>query len=68
MKFTQVIEKSSKIKRKSWQGFWELVGEYNTTKIIIHCADGKTLEIRETDDILFTLMNVCADDWEVLND
>jgi len=66
MKFTQAIEKGDKIKRKSWQGYWELIGEYSKTKIIIHCANGKTLEIRETDDILFTFMNVCADDWEVI--
>jgi hypothetical protein len=66
MRFTKAIEKSNKIKRKSWQGYWELAGEYSQTKIIIHCADGQTLEIRETDNIMFTLNNVCADDWEAI--
>lgn len=66
MKFTQAASLSNKIKRKDWQGYWEMIEVNAKIKIMMHCADGNVLEVRETDDILFTLGNVCADDWEVI--
>ena len=49
------------IKRKTWQGYWKY--SYGTVKM--HCKDGRILDIRESEDILFTISGILADDWEV---
>lgn len=51
-----------KIRRRNWVGYWELVdGE-----VMMYCKDGRVLNIRESDDILFTLENIACDDWEIV--
>lgn len=68
MKFNEAIEKmeqGEKVKRRSWGGYWQLEDGENDKKIMMHCKNGDVLEVRETQDILFTLRNVAADDWEV---
>lgn len=50
------------VKRKEWGGYWKW--ENNT--IMIHCKDGKVLDIRETEDVNFTMSNILEDDWEVI--
>ena len=52
-----------KIRRKSWEGYW--VWERNT--IMMHCKDGRILDIRKTDNPAFTFNNVAADDWEIVD-
>lgn len=48
-------------KRSGWGGYWKW--ENNT--IMIYCKDGKVLDIRETDDVNFTISNLLAEDWEL---
>lgn len=51
----------SKVRRHGWQGYWEWDG----TTIWMHCRDGFVLDIRQTDDVNFTLSNILASDWEI---
>lgn len=63
----EFLKKGYKIKRKDWKGYWRL----EDGEVIMHCAnsDGDELtpiNIKDTDDILYTLSNIAADDWEVV--
>lgn len=63
----EFLKQGYKIKRKEWKGYWDL----ENGEVIMHCAtpDGDELtpiNIKDTDDIIFTLSNVAADDWEVV--
>lgn len=51
-----------KIKRKHWNGYWF----WENGSFKIHCYNGKILDIRETEDVAFTLGNILAGDWEVI--
>jgi hypothetical protein len=44
------------MKLPSWGGYWSWDNEEETA--IIHCKDGRTLDIRETEHIEYTLENV----------
>ena len=50
----------AKMKRANWKGYWE----WRDNTIFMHCEDGRVLDIRETDDVAFTLDNILANDWE----
>jgi hypothetical protein len=49
------------IKRKVWKGYWI----YKYGKIEIHSKNGEVIDFLKTNDILFTIAGVLADDWEV---
>ena len=59
--FRRMMEDGKKYKRAGWEGYW--AWENNT--IMIHCADGRVLDIRETEDVLFTIENALSEDWVV---
>lgn len=59
----QALVRGFKIKRKNWTGFWQL----EDGEVMLHCKDGTIMDIRETQDIVFTLSNIAAEDWEVLD-
>lgn len=54
-----------KIRRKHWIGYWQL-GEDG--EVYMYCHDGRKLNIRESEDILYTLENIACDDWEIADD
>lgn len=49
------------VKRKVWGGYWK----YSYGSIKMHCKDGKVIDIKDTEDILFTISGILADDWEI---
>lgn len=51
-----------KVRLPGWKGYW--AWEKNT--IMLHCEGGKVLDIRQTDDPLFTFTNVASNEWEVV--
>ncbi len=53
-----------KIKRPTWKGYW--IWENNT--IMMYCADGNILDIRETTNPAYTFTNIASNDWEILPD
>lgn len=52
------------IKRSHWTGYWMKSGD----TVTLYCKCGKTLDIRETEDVMYTLENIAADDWEIIDD
>ena len=51
------------IKRKTWGGYWK----YNprVKNIEMYTKDNTVVLLTATEDILFTLSGILADDWEV---
>lgn len=67
MKFKEALELMKlglKVKRSHWSGYWQL--EYG--KVMMYCKNGEVLDLRQTDDTLFTLSNIVADDWEAVGE
>lgn len=68
MKFKKALkymQKGRKIKRPFWGGYWFLD---NKGEIKIYCVGGEVIDFKETNNILFTLGNVLANDWEVVEE
>jgi hypothetical protein len=55
------LRKGLPIKRKYWEGYW--IKENG--QVIIHLKEGDNLDLRDTNDIIFTLSNITKDDWEI---
>lgn len=67
MKFADAFEMmktGSHVKRPAWRGYWEY--DSDGDRIMMHCGDGRVLELRETDDLSFTLGNILSDDWVIV--
>lgn len=67
MNFSEVLEllkQGKKVKLPHWKGYW--VKEDNSVKM--YCKNGEVLDIRETDDVFYTLSNIASDEWEVVDD
>jgi hypothetical protein len=64
MKFQEALklmQKGKKVKLPSWGGFWAWNDKKAT--VVMHTKDGKVLDIRETEVVGYTLLNVCSDEW-----
>lgn len=67
MKFLEAYEalkQGAKIKMPEWEGFWVM----EDGNIKMHCKDGRVLDIRETEDIDYTLGFVVREDWILADD
>lgn len=53
-----------KITKPNWSGYW--VWENNT--IMMHCKDGKILDIRLTDNVAYTFSFIASDDWQIFEE
>lgn len=58
------LKRGHKIKRSHWTGYWQLEND----EVIMHCYDGKCVNIKDTQDIIYTLENIACDDWEIVDD
>lgn len=69
MKFEQVLkemQEGKKAKLPSWGGYWCWDNEKQT--VMMHCKDGKVLDIRETELVEYTLSNILSDEWILANE
>lgn len=69
MNFKQAFEalkQGAKIKRRHWAGYWQMVPEHEGTTIVMFTKEGKQIDFKDG-DIMFSLQNICEDDWEVLD-
>lgn len=67
MKFIYALEllkQGKKIKLPSWSGYW--IKEDDTVKM--YCKDGRVLDIRESEDVFYTLSNIASEDWKLAED
>lgn len=58
------MERGHKVKCSHWSGYWCL----ENGELIIHCKDGRVLNLRESEDMIYTLRNIACDDWEIVQD
>lgn len=63
-KTLEALKAGYKVKLPSWAGYWEKDGD--TVKM--HCKDGRVLDIRETEDVFYTLANIASGEWEVVGE
>lgn len=64
MNFIQALElmkEGKKIKLPSWGGYWCWDNEKQT--VMIMTKDNELLDIRETQVVAYTLLNVASDEW-----
>lgn len=60
-KALELMKQGMKMKLPSWGGYWFYDDEKET--IIMHTKDSKELDIRETDRVEYTALNICSNDW-----
>lgn len=68
MKFASAfisLQRGHRIRRYHWSGYWYL---NNDKEVIIHTHDDRELNLRDTNDILYTISNMAYDDWEIADD
>lgn len=73
-KALEALKKGKKVALPEWKGYWQistpkgnLVGEKDT--ILMHCKDGRILDINgQMDSVFFTMDNICREDWVILDD
>lgn len=58
----EALKQGAIIKLPEWSGYWR----WEDNSIKMHCKDGKVLDIRETDNVDYTLTFIFRDDWEVV--
>lgn len=69
MFFTDALKRmkqGEKVKLPSWGGYWYWDEEKQT--VVIHTKDGNELDIRETEVVEYTLLNVCSDEWMIADE
>lgn len=69
MKFAEAfkaMKSGAKVKLPSWGGYWYWDDEKQT--IMMHCKDGTVLDIRETQVVEYTTMNICSDEWVIADE
>lgn len=60
-KALELMKQGMKMKLPSWAGYWYWDDEKET--IIMHTKENKELDIRKTDRVEYTALNICSDDW-----
>lgn len=69
MDFKQALEQmkqGKKVKLPSWGGYW--YWDANEETVMMHCKDGRVLDIRQTEVVEYTLSNVCSDEWVIADE
>ena len=61
-KALEALKAGYQVKLPSWAGYWQKDGD--TVKM--HCKDGRVLDIRETEDVFYTLQNIASNEWEIV--
>ncbi len=59
----QVMKEGVKVKLPSWGGYWYWDADKQT--IMMHTKDGKVLDIRATQVVEYTMLNICSDEWVI---
>ena len=55
------MKRGHKVKRKHWEGYWIM----ENGEVIMHCRDGRVINVRDSDDMDYTISNMACDDWEI---
>lgn len=57
------MQAGRRIARPHWTGYWYMEGG----EIFIHCGDDREFNLRESDNMIMTMCNICAEDWVVFD-
>lgn len=57
----EALKQGAMVKLPEWTGFWK----WEDNSIKMYCKDGRVLDIRETEDVNYTLSFILRDDWEI---
>ena len=60
----EALKQGAMIKCPEWAGYWK----WEDNSIKMHCKDGRILDIRETEDVDYTLNFILRDDWEIVGE
>lgn len=60
----EALKKGAKVKCPEWAGYWS----WEDGTIKMHCKDGLILDIRESENVDYTINFILRDDWEVIGD
>jgi hypothetical protein len=60
----EAMKQGAAVKLTSWKGYWK----WEDGSVKMYCKDGRVLDIRESEDILYTLTSINSDEWEVVED
>lgn len=64
----QAMKEGVKVKLPSWGGYWGYwYWDADKQTIMMHTKDGKELDIRETEVVEYTMLNICSDEWVIAN-
>ena len=59
----ELMKQGIPVKLPSWAGYWYWDSEKKT--VIMHTKDGAEMDIRVTQVVEYTLLNVCSDEWQI---
>ena len=60
------MKEGAKVKLPSWGGYWFWDVEKET--VIMHTKDGRNLDIRETERVEYTMLNILSDEWQIADE
>lgn len=55
------LQRGHRIRRKHWTGYWVV----EEGEVFMHTFDGKSINIRESEDMMYTISNMACDDWVI---
>ena len=58
------MERGHKVRRSHWSGYWCI----KNGELLIHCGDGQELNLRDSEDMIYTLRNISCDDWKIIEE
>lgn len=64
-KALELMKEGHKVKLPSWGGYWYWDKEKKT--VVMVTKDNKSMDIRETQVVEYTLLNVCSSEWVLAN-
>lgn len=59
----QAMQEGVKVKLPAWDGYWYWDNDKRT--IMMHTRDDKEMDIRETEVVKYTVLNICSDEWVI---
>lgn len=65
-KILQLMKEGCKVKLPTWGGYWYWDPEKET--IIMHLKDGNEMDIRETQDVMYTMSNIASEEWMIADE
>lgn len=60
------MKEGAKVKLPTWGGYW--YWDFEKETIMMHTKDGEELDIRDTNVVEYTTMNICSNEWMIADE